>query len=262
MITLTLSHKKAKLLTLFLSLVSILLFSFQSQAIHMSAFRIYLDENQRQSTFTLSNSETKSQECHLSLRHYNYDDAGKLTKYESDALPENSAKNWMRFSPKHFTLTPKNSQKVRFSIRRKANAAPAEYRSFMVVNCGVENKETKENLINIKPILIHNVPIIVRIGKLKVDVAFSNINVKNSAVYFTVTRNGTRSIYGDLELIDKRTDKKVAYQKGVSLYPESSHSNFSLSTQDIAPEDLQLKFIENTQFGGDKIIVGSVINLY
>lgn len=255
MIFLKLSQRKAQLLTFLILLVSTSLLSFQSQAVHMSAFRIYLDDNQRQSTFTLSNSETLSQECNLFLRHYNYDDDGKIIKYKDDTLPENSAKNWMRFSPKHFVLTPKNSQKVRFSMRRKAKAKSAEYRSFLVVDCGVENKESKKELINIKPKLIHNVPIIVRVGKLKVDVAFSDIKITDDTLRYKLTREGTRSIYGDVELIDKRTDKKITYQKGLSLYPESSYYKLSFGTRGIDPKYLQLKFIEATQFGGDKVIV-------
>jgi hypothetical protein len=254
MMILKLSRKRIKYLTLFFSLVSTIPLSFQTQAVHMSAFRVYLDENQRQSTFTLSNTETKSQECNLSLGHYNYDDEGILTKHEGNTLPNNSAKDWMRFSPKHFTLTQKNSQKIRFSVRRKAKSVTAEYRSFLIVDCDVKNQEAEVNLINIKPKLIHNVPIIVRIGRTKVDAAFNNITVKDGAVYFALTRNGTRSIYGDIELIDKKSGRKISYQKGLSIYPESSHSNLSLSTNGIEPEDLKLKFIENTQFGGDIVI--------
>ncbi|MCP4321444.1 MAG: hypothetical protein GY787_06270 [Alteromonadales bacterium] len=246
--------KETYFLTTFILFILLTLVSFESQAIHISAFRIYLDDNQRQSTFTLSNSETISQECNLFLRHYNYDEQGKIVRYEGEKPQENSAKDWLRFSPKHFILTPTNSQKVRFKLRRKAKAQSGEYRSFLVVDCGAKNVETEEHLINIKPKLIHNVPIIARIGNLKVDVMFSDIIVNNNVVNFKLNRQGNRSIYGDIELINKKTEQKIAYQKGLSIYPESSHSNFSLSTQGINPKELQLRFIENTNFGGDKVI--------
>ena len=226
----------------------------------MSAFRIYLDDNQRDSTFLLSNSEATSQECNLFLHHYNYNDQGKLFEYEDQQVPKNSAKDWLRFSPKHFILTPTNSQKVRFSLRRKVKAKAAEYRSFLVVDCGVEKKNTTQHLVNIKPKLIHNVPIIVRVGKLKVDVEFSDITVNNDVVKFKLKRKGNRSIYGDIALINKKTDQKVTFQNSLSIYPESSHTNFSFATQGINPKDLQLQFIENTDFGGDKVIKQDLVN--
>lgn len=251
---LTSSQKKNQRLAALVTAIFVMLFSFKSQAVHLSTFRIYLDDDQRQVNFTVSNPKAVSQECKLSFRHYNYTDAGKLSEHEGEQLPDNSAKNWLRFSPKRFILTAANSQTVRFTMRRKAKAKAGEYRSFLEVDCGVEEGEGELNLINVQPILIHNVPIIVRVGKLKVDVNFRDVSIVDGAVNFALTRAGTRSIYGNVELIDTRTDKKIDYQNNFSIYPESSHTKFSLNTLGVAAKYLKLKFIENTNYGGDKVI--------
>ena len=225
--------------------------SFSSQAVHISTYRIYLDKDNRNTSFMIFNRDAKSQECNLSLKHYNFDGNGVMSNYEGEGVPAHSAKNWLRFSPKKFTLTPANTQTVRFSMRRKARAEAAEYRSYVVVDCGaVKMQGAEDQLISIQPKLIHNVPIIVRTKALDAKVSFEDIVIGNGLLNFSLARRGNRSIYGKIELINKLTDDVIGSSRGISVYTESSKYPLSYKIGEHKLENMKLRFTEDTQYGG------------
>jgi P pilus assembly chaperone PapD len=241
-----------------LSITSVII-PFASQAVHLSTFRIYLDEDNRNNSFILFNRDTQTEECKLFLGHNNFDDNGAMTEHQGSKPPENSAKDWVRFSPRKFTLTSAHSQTVRFTMRRKANVEPAEYRSYLNVDCGVVQPEEQGKAVNITPRLVHSVPVIVRVGKLNAEISFSDFELTGHDLSFKLLRSGTRSIYGSITLFNKETDKSVSSQSGLSIYPESSNTEFLLRTKGIPVENLVIKFSENTKYGGDKVIEQEVI---
>ncbi|MCP4321438.1 MAG: hypothetical protein GY951_18510 [Psychromonas sp.] len=253
---------KAHAFMLYLTTIFTAMVSFNSQAVSLSAYRIYLDKENRNDTFIIYNRDIDSQECKLSLAHNNFDDKGMMTKHLDQKLPDNSAKQWVRFSPKKFTLTPARAQTVRFTMRRKANKEPAEYRSYLVINCGAiqADKATATAKVTVQPKLVHNVPIIARTGKLEAKVSFSNFILNDKKLTFNVLRSGTRSVYGKIALFNKKTGKSLSSISGISIYPESSQTESHLNTQGVAVNDLLIRFTENTEFGGD-LIVEQEINL-
>ncbi len=224
----------------------------QAYAISISAYRIYMDDDNRTTSFMVMNREVEPQECELKLRHYNFDVDSNLLQVSDDVLPENSAQEWVRFSPKKFTLTPAHTQTIRFTMRRRADATDGEYRSYLEVDCGAEVKisENEAPILSIKPKLMHNIPIIVRVGTLDAQVSIDNVKVDGDGLAFTIYRNGSRSVYGDVELINKNTESKVSYQSGVSIYPESSRYHFVLGREGVAASDLRVRFVENKNYGG------------
>lgn len=247
-----------RLLTL-LSLSIVTMAPFNSQAVHLSTFRIYLDKDNRNNSFILFNRDAKAEECKLSLGHNNFDDNGVMTEHQGSNPPDNSAKDWVRFSPRRFTLTSAHSQTVRFTMRRKAKAQAAEYRSYLIVDCGVVQVEEQTKQVSIAPRLIHSVPIIVRVGKLNAETRFSDFELIGHDLSFKLLRSGTRSIYGNIALFNKNTGESVSSLSGLSIYPESSNTEFMLRTKRVPVENLVIKFSENTDYGGDKIIEQSVI---
>ncbi len=226
--------------------------SLNSFAVSISAYRIYMDEDNRETSFVIFNREVESQECNLRLRHNNFDQEGKMTTLPDDVIPANSAVDWIRFSPKKFTLTPSNSQTLRFAMRRRANAEDGEYRSYLTIDCGVEPtpEELAKARVNVRPRLLHNVPIIVRVGKLDAKVSVEDIQVRGDSVQFTIVRVGQRSIYGDVALVNKRTGEKIDFQTGFSIYPEVNHYKLALGRAGVAPEDIVIHFVENENYGG------------
>jgi P pilus assembly chaperone PapD len=239
-------------------LISASLIPLSAQAINISAYRIYLDEETRNVSFIIFNREATYQDCNLSLRHNNFDADSKLTRVEDGIIPENSAKDWIRYSPREFVLTPSQSQTVRFTMRRKANAEDGEYRSYLVIDCGVvsaPNEQQKDQpQVSLQTKLVHNVPIIVRSGKLDATVWIDNIRAEGESLAFTLNRKGTRSVYGDVELINKQNGDVLSIQRNFSIYPESSRYHFTLGRDGVAPKDIKIRFTENKDFGGSIVL--------
>lgn len=229
--------------------------STTAHAVNISAYRIYLDEENRDESFVIFNRNPTQQECNLSLAHNDFDTDSKLTHLPSNVTPENSAKDWIRFSPREFLLTPSQSQTVRFTMRRKPNAQDGEYRSYLVIDCGAFQDPNKPNVqISLQTKLVHSVPIIVRSGQLDATVWIDNIRTDEKTIEFTVNRKGTRSVYGDVELIDKTSGKTIAMQRNFSIYPESARYHFKLARDGIEPKNLKIRFTENKDYGGNIVV--------
>jgi P pilus assembly chaperone PapD len=243
---------KIKFSTLALLISALACLPLSAQAISISAFRIYLDADKPTTSFTVHNPDVEHQGCELKLTHYNFDENSELVNVPEGEIPANSASPWIRFSPQKFTLTPANSQTIRFTLRKKANAEPAEYRSYLVVDCdAVSEIDNETRLISIKPKLMHNVPVIVRNGNLDATISVTNQKIEDDSLYFSVERSGSRSVYADVALVNKRTDEVIASQTGFSIYPESQRYFFKLGIKGFQPEDLFIRVTENIHYGGN-----------
>ncbi|MDX2370424.1 MAG: hypothetical protein QNK36_18805 [Colwellia sp.] len=240
--------------------------SFPSQAISLSTYRIYLGPDQRSASFIVYNKTPDGEQCSISLVHNNFDENGIMTPVARDVLPENSAKPWVRFSPKNFTVEGLEPQSIRFTLRRKANSEPAEYRSYLRIDCDKIEKEnassksgTNTAKLTIQPKLIQQIPIIARTGKLNATLEFTKMKVIAGALHIDLVRQGNRSVYGKIELINKKTDEVITFKKNISLYTETTNKQVKLATADIPIDQLLVRFTENASYGGDIVVERSVL---
>lgn len=253
--------KERLLLTTTFALLLILI-SIKSHAIHISTYRILLDDEKRNAEFIVSNSDLIEQDCKIILKHYHADDNGKILDYEGNKIPDNSAKPWLRYSPRKFVLTPKNKQTIRFTMRRKPNSRSDEYRSFVSVDCTpVRGSNQNAQLISFAPKIVHTVPLIVRVGDVTAQVGISAIAVNNTgAISFQLMREGNRSIYGNVELIDNTTDEVVSSIRGTSVFVENDHRKLTLPSRGKNPKNLSIRFIEDKFLSGDIVVEKRVMS--
>lgn len=261
---------KLHLKTLWFSNIKKFLFSavllitpLSSQAVSLTSYRLYLDDNNRTESFIIFAKGNVPESCTLGLKHFNFDEVGNMALHKDKKLPENSSKPWIRFSPKKFTVQPRTPQTIRFTMRRKPNTEANEYRSYLSVAC----KEIKEQVkkegeagrptVTVQPNLVQNVPVIVRTGPLKVQASFENINIEEDLLTANLIRSGERSLYGRLSVVNNKSDEEYRFLTSVSIYPETTSYNvkFSLKGDDMPPlEDLALKFVEDENYGGSLTI--------
>jgi P pilus assembly chaperone PapD len=261
-----------KLTTLFNidnSALSLLLFmtlmasSFSSQAVSLTSYRIYLDDNNRTESFIVFAKGNSPEKCSLKLKHFNFDDKGAMTLHKDKKTPDNSSKPWIRFSPKNFTVQPRKPQTIRFTMRRKPNTEANEYRSYLAVSCKDTKTATVETVpgrpsVTVQPNLVQNVPIIVRTGALQATAQFEDMSIENGKVTANLTRHGERSLYGRLSLVNNKTDEELRFVTGISIYPETTTYQFSFpinKSEMPAIDDLAIKFVENENYGGSLTIV-------
>ncbi|MFT5852086.1 MAG: P pilus assembly chaperone PapD [Colwellia sp.] len=241
--------------------------SFSAQSASISSYRIYLDKDKSAESFIVFSKNTVDENCRVTLIHNDFDGVGKMTRHPNDSIPVNSAKAWMRFTPKYFKLSASTSQAIRFSMRRKAKTQPAEYRSYIAVNCeeivspklNINNPLGSIATMKIVPMMVQNVPVIVRSGKLNAKLTFGTTKLSDGKIDVTLNRTGNRSVYGRLSLIDKSSGDEITFQKGISMYTETTSSNFHFSIGTISPEQIQLRFEEDKRYGGNIIIERDLI---
>lgn len=226
--------------------------SLPAFAVGISTVRIYLDNTQSEQNFVVYNKEAKRQECELLIRHFDIIGNGEVQPYIGDDIPKSSAESWIRFSPKQFVLEGFQSQSVRFRFRRKPNAEAAEFRSFLAVDCMADKNElvNEDVQYGLLPRLRHNIPIIVRTGNLDASVEFTDIGMASDTVEFSIVRQGTRSVYGHLALIDTRTNEIVSENTHFVIYPETQKKSYALAAKGVKAEYLSLQFVENKKEGG------------
>lgn len=263
--------KKIQMVKIIFIFVTLLSSHFVS-AVSLSTYRIYLDRQQRDFDFTVSNRDEEEQQCKLSLTHPNIDKDGNVTMVYNDIIPENSAVDLLRYSPRNFIIPPFKAQTVRFRMRSKKGIEAKEYRSYLAINCSKimtklsseENANSNNALsaISYNPKLVHQVPIIVRPLTLKtqIDIAEINFNAAQEMVTFSVLRQGAGSFFGKLELIDKSTNKSISYIKNIKIYPEMDKKDFNFSTTGVSGSNLLIRLTENTLAGGDLVLNRLVID--
>ncbi len=250
-------------------LCSALLFcSVSAYAVSLSTYRIYLDNQNRDYNFVISNRDIAEQKCRLSITHHNMDENGVPHMVIDNQLPENSAAEFIRYSPRHFTIEKLGEQTVRFRLRKKKNTQAREYRSYLAINCkkeqSTENIEKGQSIhsgISLSPQLVHQVPIIVRPQRLKTQVAITDVTIieEGKSLSFAVTRSGERSIFADIELINASNNKRIDLVKNIAIYPENNKKTFTVYSQGISSENLLIKLTEDKRSGGSLILEKQVL---
>jgi P pilus assembly chaperone PapD len=246
------------LITTTLGLVCVL-FCLQSWAnVSISSRRINVDYEQGTTNFIVTSRQATSQECNISLTHNSFDEAGHMSHYTGKDLPPYAADDLIRYSPKTFELPANRKQTVRFTLRRKPNTPAMEHRAYVVLACSgkvFDQPTAADNnapRFTIQPILKHSIPLIVRPQKLQVAVNFDNIRIENNTLSFDLNRLGERSVYGNVEVINKDNNEIISTSASLVMYIETTSKSFNMVLpQSIQTEDLVLRFKEDANFGGD-----------
>jgi hypothetical protein len=97
---------------------------------------------------------------------------------------------------------------------------------------------------------VQNVPIVVRTGKLEAEISFSNMSVKDGGILFNVNRKGNRSVYGDIQLVNKSNGEIIGFTRNNSLYTETTTSAQKLALKGFSINELALRFTEDKKYGG------------
>lgn len=242
----------------FVFIICVLLFSSSVFSVSLSTYRIYLDNDNRSQAFGVFNNEQKEKVCELNLRHVDYSDGGKITFLLDTNVPANSAKQFVRFSPKKFKMSANSRQNVNFVYRRKSNKPISEYRSLVSVSCQDSVQGPQRSQVDIKPRLVHNIPLIVRNGAVIAEAELKNITTQSEHISFEFHRLGERSLYGKLELLNKKSGEIVSHVNGFSIYPGTSFRVVNMTNKGFKPEELVLKFSEDPLYGGSLNIVQNV----
>jgi P pilus assembly chaperone PapD len=156
---------------------------------------------------------------------------GTFADTEQPGDGEAFADPFLRLSQREITLEPGQPQTIRILLRKPEVMADGEYRSHLlfraVPNAQTPTFNSEQNGISIQltPVFGLSIPVIIRQGALSAKAEIGRAQLLPSregtpaAVDVTLQREGSRSIYGDVQLVaEKDRTKIIAEVKGVAVY--------------------------------------------
>lgn len=260
-------------------MASFLLWPSEAFAIRVSLKRVTFEDSKRSEILTIINSTEREQTYRLGWRKYRMDEKKALRAVgEGEAANDIQwADDMVRFAPRRVTIPAGGSQQIRLLFRRPADLKDGEYRShlWIVSETPPESFDTKEAgkqavRLAVQPAI--SLPIFVRAGKLEAkasitDTKAAKANGNNLKVSFVLNREGTRSIYGDVDFLCSQGGKEVVLHqvRGISVYTEIAKRYMDFDIPLDTPEKQSCNNVtvryradtEDAQFKGATLAEGS-----
>ncbi len=230
--------------------------------------RIVIEEG-RSASLTLVNRNNESGEYRLSTRNIRTGEDGRfeiITEANEDEL---FADKMLRYSPRRVTVDGQSKQDVRVVVRKPKDLKEGEYRSHLVFRSipkPLDQTSEGANSISMQfnPTLEITIPVIVRHGDLTAEINLTDQKLTvdeegQQHLEFTINREGTRSIYGEISAwwtpIEGQKEVRIGMAKGISVYYPNSLRYFSLpvsADQPISKGRIRVEYKEDPTYGGDK----------
>jgi len=156
----------------------------------------------------------------------NLQDVGDPTPQEKEAA------DMVVYAPRRVTLAPHEPQSIRIAARPPQGLADGEYRVHLLFRAvpdptpvTASAEESAKGLrLELTPIYGVTIPVIVRLGNLKVQTGISNVELEKKdgkpAIGLDISRSGSRSTFGEVLVLRPGVKDPIAIQKGVAVYTE------------------------------------------
>ena len=222
--------------------------------------RVILDGS-RGTEVVLSNIGSAPATYRISLEIKRMTAAGGLDEIaEENATP----------AERRVTLPPNQPQVVRVGVRVPEGLPPGEYRAHMLFRAvpdvvpavGAEAKPEGAGVsIALTPIYGITIPVIVRVGDLGAEAVIGDAWVSEGAdgpaFNFDLSRTGSRSVYGDIEVTRPGVAEPLLVARGIAVYPEVGARKVSLRVPDEVAAKLKgpvnIRYSEDREIGGGTI---------
>lgn len=222
-------------------------------SISISTRRLYLDPNSNSTLIRVHNMDPIFQNCEVQIKDTIINNEGQIALVTNGEATANSAKPLVRLAPRRFTLGTAEHQMVKLLYRRKPGLENGEYQGVLAIKCK-EEAENSNLPVTIIPALVHNVPVIVRTGRLPIEAAFVSAVINGNNLSLELKIQGQRSITGDIAVINSTTGEVIAQRKHLSIYAQQPMKKLELALDDYKNEPLLIKFTEDPEMGGNLMI--------
>lgn len=204
--------------------------------------RVVIDDRTRIASVGLYNRAAAAGEYEITVSDMAMQRDGRLVDLAAvqDAAARDAvhtASGFLRWSPRHVALPASEAQMVRIMARVPPDLPPGEYRShFTVVSVPPETggtsideaagAETGGGIgVRIVPRFGISIPVIVRVGETTLTAGLKDLKLNappggQATLALTITREGTRSAFGDIVITAPGAKKPVAEIKGIGVYTE------------------------------------------
>jgi P pilus assembly chaperone PapD len=240
--------------------------------------RVILTPTTRTAELVLVNKGTEAAAFRLALENRRMRSDGGLETATETQADEKFATDKLRFSPRQLVLEPGARQVVRIMAETGADLAPGEYRSHLrLMSAPVSAGRTQttvpgsapgaDNSLSIELIAIRSitVPVILRVGKLDASVAMDSAalarDVSNQLV-IKLSRQGTRSTYGDISLTIEGEKQPAWLVRGVAIYTPNASRDVILplpaeTRARLAGKRVRIAYVSTD--GGEPALAGTLL---
>jgi hypothetical protein len=237
-------------LILFILLNSVVINAY---SVSISTRRLYLDPTSNATFIRVHNMDPSVQNCDVQTNDIVINSEGLISLAANGEATINSVKPFIRLAPRRFVLGTADHQMVKILYRRKPGLENGEYQGVVSIKC-TEKMENSNLPVTIIPALVHNVPIIVRTGRLPIKAEFISATLSDSKLIVELKIEGERSITGDITVINSDTGDVIAEQKHLSIYAQQPVKKLELSIGEYKNAPLLIKYTEDPEMGGALMI--------
>jgi P pilus assembly chaperone PapD len=255
--------KKISYLILLLTLIIPSYSSAQGGALVLNPNRIVFEGRDRKAELLVNNPSDETQTYRVTFENMVMLDDGKYQNVKEKDKNGKYSEDYIRYSPRTFTVEPRASQTVRLMLRKSKNMEDGEYRSHMKVSVVPKAEAPKiqeSDSVNIN-IQVHygiTIPVIVRKGDLSYKTELESFEIVDTEregykkLKARINRVGDRSVYGDISLIHYDSSGKSTVLKflpGVSIFTPNTHRNFDLDFEvpegvDLSEGKVEVKYVD------------------
>ena len=204
--------------------------------------RLVIDGRNRLATLGLYNRSTAPGDYDITLSDKMMTPAGTLTDLADVTDPQqranvHSAAQLLRWSPHRVMLQGSEAQTVRVMVRVPPDLPPGEYRSHFAIisvppeigGLSIDDAAGAERSpdgigVRIVPRFGISIPVIVRVGETTLAVGIRDLAVvadtASRKIRLTLTRDGTRSAFGDIAIYPAGSKTPIAEVRGIGIYTE------------------------------------------
>lgn len=221
----------------------------------VSPVRILFEGNKQKEEINLVNIGNDTATYSVSFLQYSMKDDGSFVLIGKPDDGQFFADSYLHVFPRQITLAPHEAQVVRLQVRRKPDMAAGEYRSHLYFRAEKETKplgleavkDSKLMSVQITPVFGISIPVIIRIGDVKVESTLSDMRIEMQQdtianMKLTINRKGNISVYGDIiadYIPAKGKPLEVGLVRGVSVYTSTNKREFSVRLKNL--KDVNLK---------------------
>ena len=247
--------------------------------LNISPKRITFDKNRRSGTVYIYNQGGAAATFDISLvDRVMLPDGQILATADAEGKPDvkaivdqlKSAKTVLQISPRRVTLAPGQGQTIRIRVASVPENASGEVRSHLTVTtippptAGLSAEAAATGAPNeisfqINSVFGISIPAIVRFGDPDVRAGIENAHVeyaqlstdgkapkRTPVMVFDLVRQGTSSLFGNIEIKAKGGKETLGFARGLGLYPEISRRQVRIPLlRDPGGDKLQVTFTDD-----------------
>jgi hypothetical protein len=156
---------------------------------------------------------------------------GSFQDVTEPTAAEAAARDMIVYAPRRVTLPPRQPQTIRIAARAPAGLPDGEYRVHMLFRAIPPAQPAAQTPADFKgigfaltPVYGVTIPVIVRLGNLSAKAGIAGVgkvmDEGKPAISLELTRQGTRSTFGEVRVVKDGLPAPLAVQRGIAVYTE------------------------------------------